>query len=283
MECKIGGIKLYYEVFGEGRPIVFIHGLGLDYRSLYEFAEPLFNKNKDWKRIYLDLPGMGLSEYADWIKNSEQMLDIVLDFIDFLIPGESFLLAGYSYGGYLSMGVAYKKKQKVDGLFLLCPVVLADHAKRRLPCHKPLTIDLDFLNSLTDEQRSEFTSIAIVQNQQMWEKADRTIFTANKLAESKFIVNLAINSSYPFSFESEMLSEKFNEPALVVTGRQDAVVGSVDTWRITATFPRATFATLDMAGHNLQIEKETLLGNLVEDWLDRVVNEQPSVELSTDG
>ena len=171
------------------------------------------------------------------------------------------------------MGVVYKKKQKVDGLFLLCPVVLADHAKRRLPLHKPLSVDQDFLNSLTDEQRSEFTSIAIIQNRQMWKKADRTVFAGNKLAESKFIVNLAINSSYPFSFEDEMLSEKYTEPALVVTGRQDAVVGNVDAWRVTAKFPRATFANLDKAGHNLQIEKEKLLSYLVEDWIDRVENE----------
>lgn len=270
MECEISGIKLHYKVIGDGQPVIFIHGLGLDYRSLYEFVEPLFEQKKGWKRIYLDLPGMGRSDYADWLKNSEQMLDIILEFIDFLIPGERYLLAGYSYGGYLSMGVVHKRRQDVAGLFLLCPVILAEHAKRRLPSHTPLSIDKHFLKSLTEEQRTEFTSIAVVQNREMWKKAERTIFAGTKMAESEFIVNLTLNSRYPFSFEHDMLSEIFDAPTLVVTGRQDAVVGNADAWRVTSRFSRATFANLDMAGHNLQIEKETLLGYLVEDWLERV-------------
>lgn len=270
MECKVQGLKLHYKMVGDGRPVLFIHGLGLDYRAFYESMESLFSKKKGWKRIYLDLPGMGLSEYDEWLKNSDQMLDIVIDFINMIIPGESFLLAGYSYGGYLALGITHKLNDLVDGVFLLCPVVFAAHSKRRLPVHKPLVADKEFLNSLTDEQLAEFSSIAIIQTEEMWEKADRTIFSGNKLAEPDFIVNLAINSSYPFSFENDMLKKDFKRPSLIVAGRQDAVVGHVDAWRLSTKFRRSTFANFDMAGHNLQIEKEPLLLGLVEDWLERV-------------
>jgi pimeloyl-ACP methyl ester carboxylesterase len=35
-------------------------------------------------------------------------------------------------------------------------------------------------------------------------------------------------------------------------------------------FPRATFAVLDRAGHNLQIEQQLLFNSLINEWLDRV-------------
>lgn len=35
-------------------------------------------------------------------------------------------------------------------------------------------------------------------------------------------------------------------------------------------YPRATFAVLDRAGHNVHIEQSQLLNALVHEWLDRV-------------
>ncbi|WP_286167138.1 alpha/beta hydrolase [Clostridium sp. D33t1_170424_F3] len=54
-----------------------------------------------------------------------------------------------------------------------------------------------------------------------------------------------------------------------MTGRQDGCVGYRDLWRLLEDYPRATFAVLDMAGHNLQIEQPELFHSLVENWLVR--------------
>lgn len=47
----------------------------------------------------------------------------------------------------------------------------------------------------------------------------------------------------------------FTKPALFLLGRQAASVGYKDTWKISDNYPRATFAVLDKAGHNLQLEQ----------------------------
>ncbi|MFF1355998.1 alpha/beta fold hydrolase [Streptomyces sp. NPDC058297] len=39
-------------------------------------------------------------------------------------------------------------------------------------------------------------------------------------------------------------------------------------------YPRASFAVLDLAGHNLQIEQPALFAALVVRWLDRVESER---------
>jgi pimeloyl-ACP methyl ester carboxylesterase len=62
----------------------------------------------------------------------------------------------------------------------------------------------------------------------------------------------------------------FQRPTLILTGRQDSSTGYADAWRLLDQYPRATFAVLDSAGHALPHEQGSLLGALIEEWLDRV-------------
>ena len=69
------------------------------------------------------------------------MLEIVLEFIDKVIPNQNFLIAGESYGGYISRGVLKRKTSLVDGMLLICPMISPDKAKRDLPEHKVIYKD----------------------------------------------------------------------------------------------------------------------------------------------
>src|SRR5260370_41032778 len=69
------------------------------------------------------------------------MLDGVLAFIDRVIPGQRFVLAGLSYGGYLARGVGYHRAASIDGLLLCAPQVKADPAQAHLPLRTTLVED----------------------------------------------------------------------------------------------------------------------------------------------
>jgi pimeloyl-ACP methyl ester carboxylesterase len=58
--CKVSKAELYYEEFGAGKPIIMIHGYSPDHRLMTGCMEPIFNTREGWRRIYIDLPGMGL-------------------------------------------------------------------------------------------------------------------------------------------------------------------------------------------------------------------------------
>jgi len=73
-----------------------------------------------------------------------------------------------------------------------------------------------------------------------------------------------------FSFPVDELSQPFGEPALFLLGRQDHVEGYRNTWKILESFPRATYAVLDEAGHVLDVEQVQLCQALMSEWLDRV-------------
>jgi pimeloyl-ACP methyl ester carboxylesterase len=60
------------------------------------------------------------------------------------------------------------------------------------------------------------------------------------------------------------------QATLHVTGRQDDVVGWSDAWRRIEHYPRASFAVLDAAGHNVVFEQSGLCSALVTDWLQRI-------------
>ena len=48
-------LKLHYKVIGEGKPIILLHGLACHMKLMENCMEPVF-KNKNYKRIYVDLP-----------------------------------------------------------------------------------------------------------------------------------------------------------------------------------------------------------------------------------
>ena len=52
-------------------------------------------------------------------------------------------------------------------------------------------------------------------------------------------------------------------------GKQDDCVGYEDLWELLKSYNRATFAVLDVDGHNLQIEQVSVFNELVSNWLMR--------------
>lgn len=73
-----------------------------------------------------------------------------------------------------------------------------------------------------------------------------------------------------FDVDKALARRQFSGPSLFVCGRQDDCVGFADRWALAQTYPRATLAVADTAGHNLQLEQPALFEALVRDWPDRV-------------
>ena len=77
MKCTIEDGDINYVVFGRGKPLLVLHGGGLDHRHIVNAMEPVFKESSDWMRIYPDLPGHGLTTIADSIENHDQVLALL--------------------------------------------------------------------------------------------------------------------------------------------------------------------------------------------------------------
>jgi pimeloyl-ACP methyl ester carboxylesterase len=169
MQCEVDDLSIWYEIIGDGPAILMLHGFMLDHRHMFETMEPIFRIQSHWKRIYLDLPGMGNTKSNLKVKNSDDVLDRVLQFIDKILPGQPFLIAGTSYGGYLARGIFYKRPMQVRGLLLMVPCIIPDMTKRTLPKHEILLQD-PILNQQISNQEREYFNDIVVQTPRVWEK-----------------------------------------------------------------------------------------------------------------
>jgi pimeloyl-ACP methyl ester carboxylesterase len=267
--CDLGNVSIYYETCGDGIPVLMIHGFCPDHRLMKGCMEPIFAGRPGWKRIYFDLPGMGKTRGEPWIDCSDKVLEVVLAFIDRILPNQSFLLVGESYGGYLARALVHKKLEFVDGLLLICPLIVPDQEKRNLPLRKIIVEDRRLISEMNEADANEFSSMAVIQTRRNWERFRDEILVALKVADTPYLEQLRKNG-YTFSFDFDSRREQYDKPVLMVAGRQDTSVGYKDAWNIIEDYPRATLAVLDSAGHNLQIEQAQLFTALVSEWLDRI-------------
>jgi len=270
-QIKLLDSEVYYEIYGEGIPILLIHGWSVDHRLMSGCLEPVFEKHPvRFKRVYIDLPGMGKSSPGDSIQNSDQVLDVIFAFIDAVIPGQQFLLAGESYGGYLSRAIVRKRGREVLGILMICPAVSPLSSNRNVPKLKVIQKDDDFLAGMSREDRLAFEFFGVVMTKKTWESYNRDVYSGIKLYNRKFLDH-RLNGA--FTYDVDPLAVPYEKPVLILTGRQDNAVGYKDQFALLDDYPRASFVILDKAGHNLQIDQSILFEALVSEWLDRVLED----------
>jgi pimeloyl-ACP methyl ester carboxylesterase len=262
MWCELGDVAIFYEAYGAGRPIVMLPGQPSDHRIMARLMEPLFAQRDGWLRLYPDLPGTGRTLGMDRLATPDQMLDAMLAFIDTVIPGQRFVLAGLSYGGYLARGVVYRRAASLDGVLLCAPQVKADSAQAHLPPRITLVEDPALVAQL-----GPGADLIVVQSQRVVE-AVRDVLAEVQLADHNFLARL--EAAGPFSFDVDAPPAPFGGPTLILTARQDHLCGYRDAWELLGNYPRATFAVLDRAGHFVNIEQDVLCRDLMREWLDRV-------------
>jgi pimeloyl-ACP methyl ester carboxylesterase len=238
---------------------VLLHGFGGDLRFTVAEFEPPFGDRPHWRSVYLDFPGMGRTTAPPWVASTDDILTVTSAAVDALAPGR-FALAGVSFGGYIAAGLAAADPDRVSGMALIVPMVLP-HGQRELATHAVLVREDGVRGS------EDFEQTAVIVTAETLRRWQAEIDPAMAVADEDAISR--IEQRYGGSFAVEPPGG-FTRPALIMTGRQDSVLGFNDQWRRYGQWPRATFAVLDRGGHLLNIELPALHDVLVRDWLDRV-------------
>lgn len=258
--------RLHFVSHGDGFPVLAVHGWTPDHRLMTGCLEPVFAHRSGYRRLYPDLPGMGRSP-AGTAASSDDVLAALDDFIAEHIGAESFLVIGESYGGYLARAIACARPQQVRGLALICPVGTAvRRANRTLPPHTVIEADPQLIAGLP-EADADYPDVAVIQNAETLRRFRDEVRPGLALADTAALERIA--RRWELSAEPEAAGG-FDGPSLILTGRQDSSTGFADTYPLLPHYPRASFAVLDRAGHNLQFERPELFDSLMAEWLDRV-------------
>ena len=260
MYCTVRSSRVHYEEFGQGTPLINLHGWPADHGQMIAMMEPLFVDRSGWRRIYVDLPGMGQTPGPDWLTSHDLMLDFAAEFIG-AVADEPVVLAGHSYGAQLVEGLLQSDPHRYAAALLL------SMGARGQPMERPdpvvLVEEPGFIDALAEER--PFLDIFVVRTKAVLDIVRAQSMPGVLTADYGYLSK--VDAGPGFSYLSE-LRKPFPGPVLICGGRQDRT-GGQGLGAVLGAYPRGTWAILDRAGHLLFAEQPGLFTALANEWLDR--------------
>jgi pimeloyl-ACP methyl ester carboxylesterase len=111
--APVNGIKLWYAVFGQGQPVVFLHG-GLANSQYWGMQVPAVARQ--YQVIVLDSRGHGRSTRDNRPYGYDLMADDVVGLLDFLKIQQAAVV-GWSDGGILGLDLAIRHPGRISNVF----------------------------------------------------------------------------------------------------------------------------------------------------------------------
>lgn len=115
MNIRIDDLKINYEVSGEGKPIILLHGWLCSLETMKPIANAL---EKNFKVYNVDLPGFGKSDSMKEAFSTDDFGDFLQAFINALNI-ENPILIGHSNGGRTIINYAGRNLGKINKIILI--------------------------------------------------------------------------------------------------------------------------------------------------------------------
>jgi len=244
-------MNLNVEKFGEGDPIVFIHGVGGSSQYWYYQREYL---RSFMKVILVDLPGHGRTPPGE-CKTIEEARDTIRDVIVDMGIGQAYL-AGHSMGGGIAISFALAYPELLKGIILICT-----GAKLRV---LPAILD----NVLKDK---EGTVRMIMMDYAFSTKAPR------KMKENGF--NDMMKSSAEIIHQDFTACDRFNVvgslasvsiPAMIISGQDDLLTPPSYSEYLHREIKNSRMVVIEDAGHMVMIEQPDAVNRAIEGFVSKV-------------
>ncbi|WP_414047099.1 alpha/beta fold hydrolase [Macrococcus equi] len=248
---EIKDVTLNYRVEGEGIPVYFFHGNGVDLTSHYEMYNDIFQQ---YMRIYLDIPGMGESEADLGLDSTNDILEVVLAFIDEMTGDAQFILVGHSYGSYMCLGVMDRLQEQVKSAFITCPVVEGQKHLRTLE-KLDRQVDEQFEVVEDKDYYKDYLAMTVRINHHTWELFRKLMVPGIKRANNQFMKNLRRQDNEFYQFRCEDNIHIHDETIVyVLLGQFDNVVGYRDQIKFFEPKENIDTIILTNTGHNPMID-----------------------------
>ncbi|MFD8883219.1 alpha/beta fold hydrolase [Streptomyces erythrochromogenes] len=257
MEIRVGQVAVHAVEHGAGRPVLVLHGAGVDHREAEACFEPALDGAAGLRRIYPDLPGMGRTPAPASLRSADDLVDTLLRFADEVTDGTAYLLVGHSAGAYFAQAMAARRPERVAGLALVCPLL---PGVREVPEHRVVV-------GAGDIGDDAFRSYFVIQTPEMLERYRRYVAPAAALVDEAALER--IGARWALTPEPPP-APAYPGPTVVVAGRLDSTVGHAAAVDLVHHYPHASLAVVDDAGHALPHEQPELLCALLVEWLTRV-------------
>ena len=234
---EVNGINLYYEVYGEGEPLVLIHGSG---QSIADMAHQIRHFSTDYRVVVADSRAHGRSGMTNEQMTYKIMAQDWVALINHLeLPPVRLL--GWSDGGNISLEIARTHPSSVDRV----AVMGANLSPDRSAVH---SWAVDWVLGFSQEIDAK---IAAGDTEQNWQALKQQFYLLRELPDMSL---------------EELAS--IEAPVLVMAGDQDIIRGE-HTLLIYQTLPRAHLAIFPGETHFTPATDPALFNATVERFMSR--------------
>ncbi|MGC8719504.1 MAG: alpha/beta fold hydrolase [Thermodesulforhabdaceae bacterium] len=250
--------KLYYEISGTGKPLLFISGLSGGSWSWYR-QRPFFEQF--YQVITFDNRGAGKSFMPPGPYTMEQMAEDTKMLLDHLGIEKAYVV-GISMGGMIAQQLAVMYPDRILAMVLGCT-----HCgkSRRIAADRAVLDRLASQNGLSPEEIVE-KNIPLLFGEKCRNEHPEIIDEYRKNTLSAPIQPLEAFQSQLAAinkFDVCSLLNRIKSPVLVITGKDDILVPPQNSKVLVELIPRAKLVELDHIGHAIHLEASDVFNNLV--------------------
>jgi pimeloyl-ACP methyl ester carboxylesterase len=249
---------LFHRIYGEGPPLVILHGLFGQSDNWATLARAWSNQ---FRVIIIDQRNHGQSLH-DAAFSYELMADDLTETLDALNI-ESVQLIGHSMGGKTAMFFAQKYPQRLTKLIVadIAPRAYAPHHSEIIAALKALP-----LNELSDRNSADNELAKGIPDFGTRQFLLKNLYR-NDAGTFSWRFNLDAISAQISEVGKALPDEQVHLPALFIRGSKSNYITDEDQSAIAHQFSNATFATIPNAGHWLHAEQPEAFGKVVLDFL----------------
>jgi len=263
---KVGDINMYYEVHGDGEPLVLIMGYGCNSRWWFGQISTL---SQEYRVVAFDNRGAGLSDKPDVSYTMEMMAGDTAALLDALAIDAAHIY-GVSMGGMIAQEFALRYPDRVVSLVLGCTTPGGPNAI--LPDAEAMAVlfDMERAQRLTPEQNAR-ELLPFLWRQEF---IDNNPDIAEQLI-AIFVEYLPPPHGFTRQAEAMMFHDTYDRlpqikaPTLVIGGIADRLIPVENFRTLASRIPNAELLILENMGHGYFIEAAEEANKAILDFLGR--------------
>ncbi len=247
--APVNGTKVYYEVYGEGKPLVLLHGAFMTINTNWGQMLPELSKNR--KVIAVELQGHGHTPFSERELSRATLAKDVEGVMDYL-KIDSADVAGYSFGGTIAYQFAIQSPKRLRKLVIISATYKSSGW-------------LPVVNEAFKGMKPEFFANTPMQTAYDAVAPDKTKWT-------KFLEQMIASAKIPFDLGEANIA-KITAPVLIISGDNDGLdkIELIKTYQLfggaiaadMGVMPKSQLAIVPSQGHvTLMMQTATILNYL---------------------
>jgi 3-oxoadipate enol-lactonase len=244
------GAKIYYEVHGEGEPVIFLHGIMMNTLSWLAFIPEL---SKRFKLILLDFRDQGQSSKMQEQYGQDIHVGDILSLLDELNISRAHMM-GLSYGGQVALRFALQHQGRIKSFCLFnTPNRVTNHLRQ-------IGIAWETAAELNDGERFFQLAIPFIYSEPFYEAhldflMERQKIFKSLLTKEWFEGFVRLSRSVKDYALSPQELKTIKVPTLLVGADLDIVVSNRSMKEIHENIPNCEWLIIPDAGHGAFLEK----------------------------